>query len=114
MQIDTFICPDASEIQTYDQVTDVIDAFCNHFEAFLPEYSFAHIVLDDYNLSDGNIRFCLKTEHITEWITEIAPRWDHTPEALAYMIEHAAYIVRFLGYLLSIPESIRETPEEEY
>jgi hypothetical protein len=87
MEIETFPLPHPEQIVSYDEVVSLIDEFCMHFARFQPEYSFAHIVLDDYNLSDHWINSCLSS--------------DETSAA------QAGFIVQFLNYLLTIPEPLR-------
>jgi len=42
-------------------VLDAIEKFCreNETDFIMPGYEFAHIVLDDINLKDADIRYCL-------------------------------------------------------
>lgn len=75
--MNSYIYPDQEE-----RVNKLVDAFVELYPQ--EAYGFAHIVLDDYNLSDGHILWCLGLE---------VPKLNQT--------------VMFLQFLLSIPESER-------
>ena len=84
-----------------NRVVPLIDAFLE----FCPKarYSFGHIVLDDQNLFDGDIEFCLKEEAIERWLSHRLSQSDSSDElAVARNIIEA-----FLRFLLVIPEDIR-------
>jgi hypothetical protein len=63
-------------------------------------YNIAHLVLDDNNFEDSHIKFCL-----TE-IPKIADEYMHDHSGVT--IEQINGVVRFLLFLLSIPEEVRE------
>lgn len=77
--------------------------------------SFAHIVLDDYNLEDGSIDFCLhpdridaylklKEESLFKYMNDYVDGLNSMVEILNMSIE----IIMFLNWLKSLPEEIRE------
>jgi hypothetical protein len=98
-------------IDTPQAVKSAIDNFCKANERWLPDYSFAHIALGDYNLSNGHIDFCLQYDQILPWFYEFVRN-----EALIFDkdiainsgIEAVQEISDFLRHLKTIPEPIRE------
>lgn len=103
---------DGMNAQTRANVLAQIEAFNASIESqtgIMPEFTFAHLVMGDHNLSDDNIRFCLK--HADEWIVNEYPRAQvsGTLDAL-----HRAFF-RIYGFLLdmlmTVPEDVRD-PED--
>ena len=94
-----------------EQVIQIIDAFTK----FCPEsrYSFGHIVLDDYNLTNGNIEFCLEDETIEEWFSFASsdPTWERFQHD--DLVTMRNIIEAFLRFLLAIPEDERADWEED-
>jgi hypothetical protein len=103
------------EIKTYDEVIEAIREFCNG-DNWERAFTFGHITLGDYNLSDGNIQFCLRQSTIHDWFIhkleclgadpeseEVASRADYRDLA-----RERDTIIFFLRWLLEIPEEIRE------
>lgn len=81
----------------------------NEFTTLYPraEFSFAHVVLSDYNLSDGHITDCLDREKALEWV---ARALDEEMDQYAWWLvyEEMAAICKFLHWLLSIDEDVRK------
>jgi hypothetical protein len=99
------------EVITSKDVKAQIDAFCETHHAMLPDFSFAHIALSDYNLADGHIDFCLDLNQILPWF--YARVRDHKffvneQAAISETVGEVNVIVEFLNYLKTIPEPIRE------
>lgn len=67
-------------------LAEVIDAFCERYDDV--EYGFGHIVLDDWNLEDHHIEWCLQEAVRDE------PIYDQQ-------------VAEFLGWLLTVPEEER-------
>jgi hypothetical protein len=105
MNIESFMLPDSGDLQTLDQVEALIGAFNDHFTAYMPDYSFAHIVLSDFNLEDQHIRWCLKPAQIIFWREDRMKGWGMSRDECD---QQEAVIKQFLNYLLTIPEAIRE------
>lgn len=92
----------------------------DQFTALNPEsaYSFAHIVLDDYNLSDGSINHCLNSPLYHDWLKQQILDLDKALPAQSYneAIERLfglrESITHFLKWLTSIPEAVREAAME--
>ena len=100
-----------------DQVIQLIDAF----DELCPEAhcSFAHIVIGDLNLADGDIKYCLKKETVEEWFafalsqldpTAANPESDKSWERFQYddLVETRDIIKAFLRFLLAIPGYMRD------
>ena len=87
---------------------------------FWPASSFAHIVFDDFNLSDGNIDFCV--EYAKDWFAETIenlkkrhPAYTnylspHSWERFMYddVLSMTKETLNVLWHLKRIPKSIRE------
>jgi hypothetical protein len=101
----------------------LIEAFCNHPEHsnWNPEFSFAHIALGDFNLSDAHLDFCLDLQTVLPWFYDkvaqeerIDGRQPASPEKWTepgpyfYWIDATKTIIAFLQFLKTIPEPIRE------
>jgi len=88
-----------------DQVLQIIDAFTE----FCPEalFSFGHIVLDDYNLTDDNIKFCLKEETMEDWFNHQLSQAGFTIAGVDKLSVMRNIIEAFLRFLLAIPEDVR-------
>jgi hypothetical protein len=82
-------------------------------------YSFAHSVIDDMNLGDGDILYCLRPS----WIAEVMNQrlkdefgFDVEFDKLEKwqwgiykkQIEHMSELVDLLNWLLDVPEEIRD------
>ena len=78
----------------------------------LPGSSYAHIVVDDYNLDDGSVDFCL--QHKEEWLDFIQERAEKyeggaLPNDYALIIEgYTAQVDEFLLWIKTIPTDVRE------
>ena len=94
---------------------DLIDTFCKMYQT--AEFSFGHIVLSDYNLSNGSIAFCLnkRDEWLAEQLEEIyADKSLDDFERLTAnqtAVTRAHVIYAFLQFLLTIPEDVRIVTE---
>jgi hypothetical protein len=104
MNIESFVVPEPDDIQTRDEVERLIQAFNNYFVAYMPDYSFAHSVLSDFNLSDDAILWALETDQIAIWREDRIKNWWMSQRECDI---HEAAITQFLYYLFSIPEAIR-------
>ena len=105
-------------VTTPQGVLDAIEKFCDEHgtDFIMPGYEFAHIVLDDLNLQDADIRWCLDSR-ADRWEQSSIERLkhlytaDYEAVALASRIEDIkAYRKRataFLEWLLTVPESVR-------
>jgi len=103
-------------------VIHVIRMFCEDDRRYA--YSFGHIVLDDYNLDDDCIKFCLRQKTINDWFehnlqscdpASSNPESPNDWERYQYddLTDARDKIIAFLRFLLTIPEDIREGDNEE-
>jgi len=101
-------------------VLDAIEKFCqeNETDFIRPGCEFAHIVLDDINLQDADIRYCLdgradRWERSAIARVEGLSEWSRT--AIDARIEdirsYKAAAIAFLKWLLSVPDSVRTDAE---
>lgn len=79
-----------------------------------PEFSFAHIVLDDYNLGEEHINFCL--DRMLDWFYSMYQELDAVDYTSTnfwenynwfLLVDYTAKIVEFLEWLKTIPSDIR-------
>ena len=83
-------------------------------------YSFAHIVIDDKNLSNRDILFCLQPNQIASvmndrleqqfgCIPDLFSNPMSEPDISLYekQIKHMAEVIDLLNWLLDVPENIR-------
>lgn len=107
-------------MKTPHEVLAAISAFNAHWHDVLPDYSFAHIVLGDFNLMDGHIDFCLEDEQVRGWhqskVGEIINHYGENPLS-PYLADRYRFtrllactdaIIDFLEALKKVPEPIRE------
>lgn len=77
-----------------------------------PSSSFAHIVIDDYNLADGHIRFCLDRadDYFCRRFLELGLEGYNENEDWFYwdLVNGVCLTVEFLEWLLTIDEDERE------
>lgn len=99
-----------------------IDDFCEYVSrnyTVSPTGTFAHIALDDYNLSDGHLNFCLESDQIREWFYQaykdnlgyaVDYTSDNTWENYRWyeLIEATEIIILFLEWLKTIPIEVRD------
>lgn len=106
----------ASDITSYKQVVDAIDKFCDGMDG-LPRYTFGHIVLDDLNLSDGHIEWCLRQDSIHDWFQHALGHLRSLNVDDMSTFDKFTYrdltglrdaVIIFLRWLLEIPEEIRD------
>lgn len=83
-------------------------------------YSFAHIVIDDDNLGDGSILFCLRPSWIAEVMNQRIKDAFHGRDVdfnkletwewgiYQQQIEHMAEVIDLLNWLLAVPEEVRD------
>lgn len=82
-------------------------------------YSIAYIVIDDKNLSDADILYCLRPSWIAEVMNQkLKDEFDFEPnpvelnpfqlEIYEKIIRHMAEVIDLLNWLLEVPISIRE------
>ena len=107
-------------------IIKMIDEFCSAHEesaaGIMPGYCFEHIVLDDYNLYDSNIDFCLEKERIAEWIYDKAKDVGCLPgkcdwwmlSSYLHIVDYAYSASAFLSKLKEISEDDREDAMEWY
>lgn len=82
-------------------------------------YSFAHVVIDDENLSDADILYCLRPSWVAEVMNqklrdefgfepdfEKLETWQHP--IYEKVIQHMAEVIDLLNWLLEVPISVRE------
>ena len=104
--------------ESFEDVREMVSAFCDWYSASYDgncaSSTFAHIVLDDLNLGDDYIYWCLEWEQIRFWIEDEMEQIDDgrgTKYAQAVLkkqvLQKAAAIIRFLNDLTIIPEEIR-------
>lgn len=85
-------------------------------------YSFAHSVIDDHNLSDIDILYCLRPSWIAEVMNQkLKDEFEFIPEpqklnlqeqyVYENIIRHMAEVIDLLNWLLEVPISIREQIE---
>lgn len=99
-----------------DETDALVDEFSKwFFEKYLRHASstFAHIVIDDYNLDDSYIHWCVEWEQVRRWIDDEMEGIDekntiYTQIALREeILEKAQVVIRFLLDLTTIPEELR-------
>ena len=113
---------------THQEVIAAIDAYCKQWDddiSLSPAYSFAHIVLDDYNLFDSDIAFCKDWDRKQEWFKYVLEHvvdptisnplsikeWErYRYDELMEMIRETD---KCLNWLLTIPEDVRVGDEED-
>lgn len=105
-------------IQSREDVIVAIQQFTDKYSRaeFSPGYSFGHIVLSDFNLADAHIQYCLKQSEIDRWEQEITKSVTSRNRDNEYSLRYELELIeqckvetiRFLNWLLTIPESIRE------
>jgi hypothetical protein len=84
-------------------------------------YTFAHIVIDDHNLGDGSILYCLRPAWIAEVMTQkikdhlrghdMPSLEDMEPWQLQIYrqpIQQMAEVIDLLNWLLDVPEDVRD------
>lgn len=100
---------------TKPAIYTLIDAFCE----FIPDadFSFGHLALSDYNLSNDNIHFCL--DYRRQWLIDQYEDIKHQTidshdfsDKLDKLLEKSSIISSFLLFLLEIPEEMREVDDE--
>lgn len=81
-------------------------------------YSFAHIVIDDMNLGDRNILYCLQPDNIANIMKqrlrdkfrkdrELSTLQDWELSIYREEMRHMAEIVDLLNWILDVPEEVR-------
>lgn len=115
--------------QKYREVglIETIRWFCNVVyeqsnREYRPDYSFGHVVLDDYNLYDVNILSCLgelaqsMRHHVKEMRKGKANPHGEDWETYQFwdIMDAIAVTVLFMGWMLSIPEDAREKAKDNY
>lgn len=78
-----------------------------------PCYSFAHIVLDDFNLEDWHIKWCLENEQVNEYLIDklryvLDEYTNYDNYDYWLLVEGADLTIQFLEWLLTVPEEVRE------
>lgn len=109
-------------INLFHLFTDVVSTTLLYI-GFNPGYSFAHIVIDDYNIYDGHIQFCLDRadEYFQDKLKDLNPEYAN-PDAieswqrweLDMLIESCLITMEFLEWLLTIDEDERENEVDKY
>jgi hypothetical protein len=95
-----------NNISSYDEVIQLIDAFCEQMKDYEVEYSFTHVVLDGLNLDNETIIRCqTNTEAILNWIND---RSGGDPVKTSRYMRVANEIITFLSTLLEVSEEIRD------
>lgn len=105
----------AAESATVHQIAHAINAICEW--NWVAGYSFAHIALDDYNLDDYSIDFCLNEERISECVNyRISLRYDPLPDYESLPVWERSYLddeYELRDTTISLLEWLRKTPESE-
>lgn len=104
-----------------EEIAEIVEDEIESFNAKYPDarFSFAHIVLDDYNLLDGHIHWCLRQDSINEWFNYNLARCEpdacnpdshNSWERWRYdeLTELRDATIEMLRWLLTVPESMRE------
>jgi hypothetical protein len=105
------------ELATVEDVTKAIDEITKW--DWTTGYSFAHIVIDDQNLTDIDILYCLRPSWIAEVMNEkisdeLGGKFDFDnlkPEQLSIYekkVTHMAELIDLLNWLLDVPIEIRD------
>ena len=69
-----------------------------------PAYSFAHSVIDDYNLGDSSIMFCLGSDRVKDYLLQkVEESFD-----VKRVTWGVNLTIEFLEWLLTVPESERD------
>jgi hypothetical protein len=69
-----------------------------------PAYSFTHSVIDDYNLGDSSIMFCLGSDRVKDYLLQkVEESFD-----VKRVIRGVNLTIEFLEWLLTVPESERD------
>jgi len=108
---------------TREEVINIINQFSDAHNN-KPNYTFAHITIDDYNLSDLHIKYCLRQDAINDWfedqITQYGeklgakegfdPTSHNSWERCNYddLTELRDAIIGFLRALLKVDEEVRD------
>lgn len=116
--------PDAGKLCRFcsgEEIAEIVEDEIESFNTRYPNamFSFAHIVLDDYNLSDAHIHWCLRQDSINEWFNYNLARCDpdtcnpdshNSWERWRYdeLTELRDATIEMLRWLLTVPESMRE------
>lgn len=103
----------ASNVKTYTEVLQAIEDFCTTRDD-KPRYTFGHNVLDDLNLSDGHIKWCLRQKTINDWFNHA--NGNNDPESKDFydqqdyedLTKLRDDTICFLRWLLDVPEEIRD------
>jgi len=106
------------DVSTREEVIGIIEEFSREHDNWV-NYTFAHIAIDDYNLSDLHIKFCLRQDTINEWfeyaLTQQEPeccdptsaneweRWQYDE-----LTELRDAVIGFLRALLKVEEEVRD------
>lgn len=69
-----------------------------------PAYSFAHVVIDDYNLSDGSIMFCLESDRVKDYLLQKVKETSDVKR----VVWGIQLTIEFLEWLLTVPKSKRD------
>jgi len=116
---------DQEQPKSRAEVIKRIQVFTDYanYPDIMPDYSFAHIVLADFNLGDGHIKWCLEQEQIDQWVSyiteEVKKRLTNRNNeySLNYDLAEIERVkndtIEFLNWLLTIPENIREDGDDE-
>lgn len=91
--------------------------FVHNEYGVLAGYTFDHIALGDFNLSDGNIDFCLEPTRILDWLLDQFP-YEERKDRQTFNDYHVLdvrdkteatqLIVSFLKWLKTIPIEVRD------
>ena len=109
-------------VTTFEGVMEKIAVFRKEHEndgfGISPGYEFGHIAIDDYNLEDGYIHFCLNRADAWEKeALEDAGKLYVDPAQLALASQaiqkYKADLIAFLQWLLTVPEDARILWEDE-
>lgn len=105
---------------------ETMHIFSNHVHEttngmFWAGYSFAHIVIGDYNLEDGSIKWCLENEQVNDWLIhkltdihyeEFDSIQEGDDEYLSYdywsLVDGTQLTIDFMQWLLTISEYERD------
>jgi hypothetical protein len=99
MYIEDFISGDLPE--NFEQVIAIVNRFTEAYQ--YSEWHLAHIVLSDFNLTDGHIEYCQRECFNDVWLEKNKAKID---------VREIIATWEFLEWLKTLPEDIREYPAE--
>jgi hypothetical protein len=110
MNIETFVIPDPDDVQTRDEIEDLIQSFNTYFIAYMRITVLRILYCQILIYQNESILWSLEPDQIILWRQDrIKNCWMSLKECDA----QEAVITRFLHYLFSILEVIREQQNDK-